>query len=638
MGFTGKVLLFMVVFAAGGIQLCNGAPSATMIQHVSTFSNFDPSLIGNPYFVSLPNPTGAGNALVLGVSYPFATGRAVTVSDDQTNVWTLEATTPSDPTDGQMVSCLYCALNVAPGTQKITITFDDLLYNFQAVVTEFYNVATVAAVDGSSGNSDSSAPIVDGGSLVTSADGDLIYFYGFNTYPTSTLTGFTPAPGFTLLSADVELGWLAQYGIQTNAGGIVPAVTVADSADPFNAVTLALKSANAGTSPNPGIRIVRVCHEMTLLDMPIQFPSSGNLIACNAAYTPVQNDVTITASDPANTWVKVSPSPFAAQMSYAPNANTSPDLRISCQVDWFGASLVLYDITGADVSPYDDGAGIPLVYQENLDNSPLLEMPVITPTTPNGLILAVQTTGFGPVVGMVGDGLMFDSITYGNEIDNDVMDNADGYAHCYNSTTQAVSFGWLMNSSTLPEASTAVAIAFKAATTNTNRPPIPASPTLERYWNAGFKAPESLLLGTDPDGDPVSLISVGPLTDQGGTVSAAQGWVYYTPPAGLTNNDSFDYIVGDGQGGFATGTVTVVMLTNQGPLLNIALSTNSDGSVLLSGRGIPERSYTFEFTPDLQGPNWQPLSTVMSDSVGMFSYMDLPPVGSTTRFYRVITY
>jgi hypothetical protein len=343
------------------------------------------------------------------------------------------------------------------------------------------------------------------------------------------------------------------------------------------------------------------------------------------------------ASDPTNSWVGVSPSDGGPRFWYAPNANTSNELLLTPTFDHLAISCVLYDITGADVSPYDDGAGVPLAGQYNLDNSPLLDMPDITPMTPNGLILAVQVTGFGPVVGMVGDGLVFDSITYGNETDNDAMDNADGYAHCYNSTTQEVAFGWLMNSSTLPEASAAIAIAFKGAATNVNRPPIPASPTLERYWKAGFKAPDSLLLGTDPDGDPVSLISVGPLTDQGGTVSAAQGWVYYTPPPSLTNNDSFNYTVGDGRGGFALGTVTVVMLTNQGPSLSIALSTNSE-SVLVSGSGIPDRSYTFEFTPDLANPNWQPLGTVMSDDFGMFSYVDLPPAGSGTRFYRVITY
>jgi hypothetical protein len=43
------------------------------------------------------------------------------------------------------------------------------------------------------------------------------------------------------------------------------------------------------------------------------------------------------------------------------------------------------------------------------------------------------------------------------------MDNADGYAHYYNSSTAPVSFGWVMNSSMLREQSVAIAIAFKAA-------------------------------------------------------------------------------------------------------------------------------------------------------------------------------
>jgi hypothetical protein len=515
-----------------------------MIQHVSTFSNYDSSQAGNPYFISLPNRTGSGNVLVLGISYPFAAGRTVTVSDDKTNVWTPGPVTPSNPTDGQIVSRLYYALNVAPGTQKITITFDGLLYNFQAVVTEFYNVATVAAADGSSGNSDSSAPSVEGSDIVTSASGDLIYVYAFDTHPTDTLTGFTATPGFTLLSADVQLGWVAEYGIQTNAGPINPATTVTGGTDPFNAVALALKSASAGTSPSSGIRIVHICHELTRRDIQFQFPSSGNLIVCNTAFVQVQIDVTDMASVPTNNWIKAEPSEWAAQIWYAPNANTSPDLRISCNETWFGASFVLYDIAGADISPYDSAAGIPVASLDNLDNSSLLDMPVIAPTTSNGLVLAVHTTGFGPVVGTVGDGLMFDSVTYGHQTDNDLMENADGYAHYYNPTTQPVAFGWLMNSSTLPEASAGVAIAFKAA-------------------------------------------------------------------AGATN---------------------------QGPSLSIAWLTNAGGSVLVSGRGIPQRSYTVEFTMGLGNPNWQPLSTMMSDGSGMFSYVDPSPVAGGSRFYRVAAY
>jgi hypothetical protein len=168
-----------------------------------------------------------------------------------------------------------------------------------------------------------------------------------------------------------------------------------------------------------------------------------------------------------------------------------------------------------------------------------------------------------------------------------------------------------------------------------NHMPVPASPTLERYWGSGFKIRETLLLGTDPDGDPVSLISVGPLSAQGGTVSDNQGWVSYTPPAGLTNDDSFGYTVGDGRGGFASGTATVVMITNTGPLLSLGWDASTNGVIRLAGSGIADRSYTIQVTGDPGSGNWQPVGSVMSDDFGLFVYEE--PLGATNRFYRVVS-
>ena len=122
--------------------------------------------------------------------------------------------------------------------------------------------------------------------------------------------------------------------------------------------------------------------------------------------------------------------------------------------------------------------GITLAEQVNTDNSNLLDMPVITPSSANGLIFAVMANGYGPTIGMAGEGLTLDTITYGNEIDRDNMDNADGYAHCYNSTAAPVSFGWVMNSSQLPENSGAIAIGLKAApSTPTPTPTLTPTPT-----------------------------------------------------------------------------------------------------------------------------------------------------------------
>src|SRR5262249_50981542 len=280
-----------------------------------------------------------------------------------------------------------------------------------------------------------------------------------DTNPTGSVTGFSAGSGFTLLSADVQLGASAQYAVQGTAGTINPSVTVTGGADSFNAVALALKPAAAGTAPAPGIRIVHVYHVFYTRQVALQFPSTGNLLVGVSAFSPATG-VTLTAmsSNPGNTWVKAPgvPQSNAPQIWYAANAVTGPTLRVTpTQSPMFGVSLVFYDITGAATSPYDSAAGLPLVDKDNNNNSNLLHMPDITPSTPNGLILVVMPNGYGPPTGMVGAGFTLDTITYGGEIDRDNMDNADGYAHYYNSTATLVSFGWVMHSSQLPEDSLA---------------------------------------------------------------------------------------------------------------------------------------------------------------------------------------
>lgn len=167
-----------------------------------------------------------------------------------------------------------------------------------------------------------------------------------------------------------------------------------------------------------------------------------------------------------------------------------------------------------------------------------------------------------------------------------------------------------------------------------NHRPVPASPEFQRYPAAGLKKPMVALLGSDPDGDTLFLSSVAVLSAQGAAVTTDQGWVMYLPPAGLTNDDSFDYIVGDGRGGFSTGTVTITVVTNMEPSLNLTWLNQDEGSVCIAGDGIPGRNYTIEFTESLSEPDWQPLSTLQTDEFGRFDYVDWPPAGSPARFYR----
>ena len=61
----------------------------------------------------------------------------------------------------------------------------------------------------------------------------------------------------------------------------------------------------------------------------------------------------------------------------------------------------------------------------------------------------------------------------------------------------------------------------------------------------------------DPDGDPLTVLNVGPSTNGGTVVVNPDGTVTYTPPVGFMGVDTFTYTVDDGNGGQDTATVTI---------------------------------------------------------------------------------
>ncbi|WP_025321652.1 golvesin C-terminal-like domain-containing protein [Deferrisoma camini] len=61
---------------------------------------------------------------------------------------------------------------------------------------------------------------------------------------------------------------------------------------------------------------------------------------------------------------------------------------------------------------------------------------------------------------------------------------------------------------------------------------------------------------TDPDGDPLTVVAVGPAA-HGRAEVGADGVVEYTPDPGFAGNDAFSYTAGDGRGGTAEARVTV---------------------------------------------------------------------------------
>ena len=90
-----------------------------------------------------------------------------------------------------------------------------------------------------------------------------------------------------------------------------------------------------------------------------------------------------------------------------------------------------------------------------------------------------------------------------------------------------------------------------------NAPPVAADETL----HTGYATPVRVDVAadsTDPNGDP--LLVTGTTTPAHGTVARnSDGTLTYTPAAGWSGPDTFDYTISDGQGGTDTGTVDVLV-------------------------------------------------------------------------------
>ncbi len=169
-----------------------------------------------------------------------------------------------------------------------------------------------------------------------------------------------------------------------------------------------------------------------------------------------------------------------------------------------------------------------------------------------------------------------------------------------------------------------------------NTPPVAGNVTLYRNPVLGVKVQLATLQtnASSPDGDALTL-SASSTSASNATISVSGRWVFYTPPAGFTNADSFTYTVTDAYGGSATGIVTVAILGDNSPSQNLVITYAGNGPVLISGSGIPGYTYRLQYSV-AAGPDfvWQDLATLTADSSGQFNFTDPPPANSLPRVYR----
>ena len=495
-GAAGTCAITITVTARGksdnkstSIAISPRTATPALVQHIASSSNpRGIGISGNNFRFYLPNPVRQGNCLILGLSYPSSTSRTVSISDTAGNDWTgRRAATAQDP--HTLTSDIYVLPNAKAGVTQITVAFDSILDSVQYTASEFYNVDPNAPVNGFSAKN--SATTVNGVATLSSGSftpgnndangGNLIWsYFANNSFGNGHPTDFTAGTGFTSLHSDI--GWAmdqgiataSQYALQANAAAIDPSIRVtATATDTYNALSVALKAAVAGAPPPAqGIRIVRqnisslnvFLPDLTTWD--IEFPSVGNLLVVTTPQASVMPTTSVTDSK-GNTWVLYAPDNEDPQIWYAANATPDPSLKVTFHMSSppSGAqSALMYDIVNADSNPLDASAER---LNDSVSGTHLTDSPVITPGSANGLTIAAVTLGQGPISQLdTGSpaGAIFDYVYYDNEIDTDLMDNADGRAHYYNgSDLTAEHWNWLLVGPTDNNNYASTAVHFKTA-------------------------------------------------------------------------------------------------------------------------------------------------------------------------------
>jgi hypothetical protein len=245
------------------------------------------------------------------------------------------------------------------------------------------------------------------------------------------------------------------------------------------------KAASAGTAPTQSMRIVHLGHfamPASGTTQTVQMPSSGNLLA--ASFTGGGDSISGITGMPSNTWsstgaVAGGPSFTASsQIYYAANATTATNATIA--ITRTGTlsqdTVLIYDITGANTSPFDNDSGGQDGNQTSIVSSFTTCASCLTPAAGGEIvILNANQNWCSGTAETAPSGAVFDSAftTFNSVNGPQSVDQNGEWAHFYNTSTSPITATWTMGCGTNAEGTWAGRVAaFKAAQSN-NQPPPP---------------------------------------------------------------------------------------------------------------------------------------------------------------------
>jgi hypothetical protein len=170
-------------------------------------------------------------------------------------------------------------------------------------------------------------------------------------------------------------------------------------------------------------------------------------------------------------------------------------------------------------------------------------------------------------------------------------------------------------------------------------PPIAADDGAATLRNQGITISAAQLLGndSDPDLDPLSVVSVSATSTNGGSVVLSGGVITYTPVGGFAGLDRFSYTISDGRGGTNTAHVDVFVSDSPLPGPNALVGAVTGRGFRIRFAGTPGQAYDIQRAHNIEGP-WTNLATsVVAPDYGIIEATDSSPFADR-GFYRALAH
>jgi hypothetical protein len=465
----------------GFLGSCCYGQTPTLVQHISSGRDNTSGYSNPTYKFFLPNPTLAGNCLIL----RFDHDSSLTVSSVQTDKGNIFSSGPTINTSGHVIQSYY--VSPSTGSQIISvITSGTVGSNTDEAggdLSEFYN--TTCTVDTSGSAAGRSV------TLNPTTPNDLIWQSADDTSSIMpVITSMTVGSGYTMLHGNVAQGTFGQYKTGAATGAQTVSFQTSDS-DVWQSVAIAFESGTAGTAPpSAGIRIVNMYGEIFGDSTHTMYvPCSGNLLVGLWGAPPVP--ISAISSSPSATWSTgasaLNSSGAYAQIFYGQGMTCNSALTITPAYDnpvsGGGLSfLVMLDIAGASASAHDVDS---ISQGDQTDPAQTLSPNTITPSTANGLVVAatswfyctVEEAAPGIYAGIATNSGNSSNCDSGGNTSPSSLNEDNGMALYYNPNTNPITITYTETGTVGPWA--AVASAFKAATVATvSAPSAPSNLTV----------------------------------------------------------------------------------------------------------------------------------------------------------------